>query len=316
MAKQFQINLRKLAIKYTQKAIANSTGFSQASINNYISGTSEPSISFLTALKNAYGINIDDFLCAEYEIKENSQSFKFAGNYIMYYYNNSAYKGEIYESSFNTLSYGVLSVYLDSDQTVRVCASFFKDKKETVKLHEELKTHDKENILEKHHLRGNAYTGSLTSNEQNMFISLKNNNNDDECFFTFNNPPSKVAYLGGIGAANSISRGREQNPCIQLVLIARDIIEKTDGEIYHYLNLGIADIGLSTQAKDIITLIKNLHINKDAISGNLTDTQKELLVENHLRYVFNEIINANIFRFTKISNREDDKIYRILKEGK
>ncbi|MBR4998635.1 MAG: helix-turn-helix transcriptional regulator, partial [Clostridia bacterium] len=39
----FQKNLKVLANKYTQKYIAESTGFSQSSINNYITKSSEPS---------------------------------------------------------------------------------------------------------------------------------------------------------------------------------------------------------------------------------------------------------------------------------
>lgn len=53
----FQDNLKQLTTKYTQKYVANITGFSQSSINNYIAGTTEPSIQFLIALKNAFQID-------------------------------------------------------------------------------------------------------------------------------------------------------------------------------------------------------------------------------------------------------------------
>ena len=83
---KFQENLKVLANKYTQKYIAECTGFSQSSINNYLTKSSEPSIQFLIALKNAFGICIDDFLFAEIET-ENQESYdRFIGNYLVYYY--------------------------------------------------------------------------------------------------------------------------------------------------------------------------------------------------------------------------------------
>ena len=62
MNNYFVENLKILADKFTQKKIAEETGFSQSSVNNYIAGLSEPSIQFMIGLKKAFGINIDDFL--------------------------------------------------------------------------------------------------------------------------------------------------------------------------------------------------------------------------------------------------------------
>ena len=69
----FQKNLKILSNKYTQKYIADCTGFSQSSINNYLTKNSEPSIQFLIALKNAFGICLDDFLFSD--IDSYAQSF-------------------------------------------------------------------------------------------------------------------------------------------------------------------------------------------------------------------------------------------------
>ena len=90
----FQKNLKVLAGKYTQKYIAEKTGFSQSSINNYLTKSSEPSIQFLIALKNAFGICIDDFLFADVK-SENDESYeRFIGNYLVYYYNNNPESGQ------------------------------------------------------------------------------------------------------------------------------------------------------------------------------------------------------------------------------
>ena len=81
MNNNFQNNLKKLAGRFSQKYIAEKTGFSQSSINNYLTKNSEPSIQFLVALKDAFGICVDDFLFSDY-VSENYVSYeKFLGNY-------------------------------------------------------------------------------------------------------------------------------------------------------------------------------------------------------------------------------------------
>ena len=42
MENMFQKNLKELAIQYSQKVIAEKTGFSQSSINNYLSHLKMP----------------------------------------------------------------------------------------------------------------------------------------------------------------------------------------------------------------------------------------------------------------------------------
>ena len=110
MENMFQKNLKKLAEEYSQKYIASKTGFSQSSINNYLTKSSEPSIQFLIALKNAFGISVDDFLFSAYQIEKQVSFDKYIGNFIVYYYNNDSYKGEIHSNLKNTLNCGVISV--------------------------------------------------------------------------------------------------------------------------------------------------------------------------------------------------------------
>ena len=88
MDSMFQENLKKLAKQYTQQYIANKTGFSQSSINNYLSKSSEPSIQFLIALKDAFGVSVDDFLFSDLKTEEKDLYDNYIGNYLIYYYNN------------------------------------------------------------------------------------------------------------------------------------------------------------------------------------------------------------------------------------
>ena len=91
----FQQNLKKLTKQYSQKFIADKTNFSQSSINNYLTKSSEPSIQFLIALKNAFGISVDDFLFSDFELEEQSSFEQYIGNFIIYYYNNNSGKKEV-----------------------------------------------------------------------------------------------------------------------------------------------------------------------------------------------------------------------------
>ena len=62
-------------------------------------------------------------------------------------------------------------------------------------------------------------------------------------------------------------------------------------------------------------MFRKLYIEKNDISLNLTDEQKLSVVQNNLEYHFNEILQSNSFRFAKISNREDDAFYKMIKES-
>ena len=67
--------------------------------------------------------------------------------------------------------------------------------------------------------------------------------------------------------------------------------------------------------KDLIELFKRLFVDKNEISKNLSENQKVAILQNKLEYHFDEILEANVFRFAKISNKEDDMIFKLIKEG-
>ena len=314
MNSMFQENLNKLAKQYTQKYIADKTGFSQSSINNYLSKTSEPSIQFLIALKDAFGISVDDFLFSNFEVSETISYDRFIGHYFIYYYNNNSYKGEVHKNLFNTLNYGVLSIYKEKelDKSVKVNAIFTKERTDAIKLLKELKSTTKIYNIYKD---TDSYIGEISTNEQSIFIGLSNKNKGDESFIVLNNPPTKQEYIGGIGTVNSIARGREHNPCVQFIILSKKLIDVPDGELYDILKFDDYTVDMEDAIKDIIELFKRLYVEKNEISIELTDNQKQAIVRNKLEYHFNEILEANTFRFAKVSNKEDDAIYKLIKEG-
>jgi len=312
----FQKNLKKLCNKYTQKFVAEKTGFSQSSVNNYISKSSEPSIAFLIALKDAFGISVDDFLFAEIDESEEVSFDRFIGNYIVYYYNNNSYKGEVHTNLSNTLNYGVISIFKENaiSKDVVVCGTFMKEKSEAVKLLKKL-NEDVVNTLSIHEAYDNLYKGEMIINDQSFFFNLANKDKEDRAFMIFNNPPSKTIYSGGVGTINTVARGREHNPCVQFAIIAKKVIDKPDGEIYNCLKFDDYVVNFDYAIKDIIDLFKRLFVSKNELSTDLTENQKIAIIKNNLEYHFNDILDANAFRFAKVSNKEDDMVYKLIKEG-
>lgn len=314
----FQKNLKVLSNKYTQKYIADRTGFSQSSINNYLTKSSEPSIQFLIALKNAFGICLDDFLFSDIDISNEISYDKFIGNYIVYYYNNNSYKGEVHTNITNTLNYGVISIIKerDFDKNVVVYGTFMKSKADASKLLKELNSiAEPKDMVSKYEETENIYKGNISTTDQSIFINLNNNSNGDQTFIILNNPPTKNNYIGGAGTVNSIARGREHNPCVQFIILSKKLIEQPDGKIYDCLKFDDYNVNFDYAINDVIELFKRLYADKNEISTTLTENQKIAIIQNKLEYHFNEILDTNVFRFAKISNKEDDKIYKLIKEG-
>ena len=313
----FQKNLKILSNKYTQKYIADCTGFSQSSINNYLTKNSEPSIQFLIALKNAFGICLDDFLFSDIDIITEVSYDRFIGNYIVYYYNNNSYKGEVHVNLSNTLNYGVISVLKekDLDKNVVVYGTFVKSKTEATKILKELNNSSNDKLLSIYEQTNNVYKGGITTNEQTIFIDLSNSSNGDQSFIILNNPPTKNKYVGGVGTVNSVARGREHNPCVQFIIMSQKLIDKPDGEIYECLKFDDFSVNLDFAVKELVDLFKRLYSENNEIAISLSENQKNAIIQNKLEYHFNEILQANMFRFAKISNKEDDKIFKLIKEG-
>ena len=48
--------------------------------------------------------------------------------------------------------------------------------------------------------------------------------------------------------------------------------------------------------------------------GEMLDEHKKKIFEDSLNKILEDLVDANMFRFAKISNREDDDYYRLIKE--
>ena len=317
MISRFVENLKLLTEKYTSKQVAHTTDVSLQTLNKYLTGTSEPPVKFLVKLKEAYNINIEEMLFSDlsvFSVKDDIQTnlYRFEGNFVCYYYNNAPYLGSI-NDDLNEMNYGVLSIKVIGDNC-KVYCSFTKTKKVAQTTLERLNSSTTiEEIETIHKETSNHYVGYLKCTAENVFIELSCKEKSDNAFIIFKNPPSKSEYMGGIATINSISRGREHNPCIQYFLICKKFISKPDGEIYNLLSLKGVDVNTSKVAVELLNLIKSLYMKNDGLYSSLKENQKINLIENMLKYHYDNLIEGNQFRYGKISNREDDEFYQLIK---
>lgn len=309
----FQDNLKELASKTSQNELAKKTGFSTASISGYISGKSEPSLKFLLALKENFNIDIDSFITQKLSENITKTSSvvedKFVGNYIVYYYDSSIYKGKASNLSKNTLRYGVISVFKQNSD-IKVLASLMKSKENTILLKERLEDARTVEEIVDIYSGEDAYTGSIESTTTQVFIYIKNTNNNDQGLIILNNPPSNKTYIGGLGTVNSVSRGREHMPCVQFMIVSRYVLQIPDGEIYNLLALGMAEVNVKNETEQFYKLFQNLSENADS----LTEYQRLKIFEDSLSSTLLDLIDANMFRFAKVSGMEDDNYYRIIRD--
>lgn len=323
----FSSNLSKLlAIKGINKSgLAKQTEVSLTSINNYLNEVNDPPISFLLALKKQYDINIDDFvtknLTDDYKLKLreklNFSAKKFVGNYILYFYQSSAYKGSGVNPTKDPLKYGVLSVLSVMDYTtsksssMKVLTNFFSNRTEAEEFKETLdllKT-DNEKIIKLYKGFERVYKGSLELTNTQAFISLRSNYCQDKVSIILNNPPSRKNYVGGLGTVNSIARGREPAPVIQYIILSRHSFIMTDNEIYGLLSLNVESLDVRNEALKLIEQFKVLYLDSNI---KLEEYQRNYIMQNNIENAIIENIKRNLFRYGKVSNREDDKYYRLI----
>lgn len=305
-----------------QKQLSEKTGISPATINNYVTKNTEPSVRFLMWVKKIFNIEIDTMFECDLEnvfdkntslATANSNAEKYLGSYLLYFYNSSEYKGKVSAYSKNTLKYGILSLVLGKDRKVTAIANFLRDRDQAEELKTRLeKQSSTQSIKNLHSSVGLEYTGNIDVSDSQLFIYLKNEEQNDQALIVLNNPPSNKKYIGGLGTVNSVSRGREHMPCVQFIIVSKNILRIPDGEIYNLLALGISEVNVEKETEQLIALFKNLYVNKD-LKDDLSDFHKKKILENSLTSIFSELMDANVFRFAKVSNMEDDDYYRIIK---
>lgn len=333
------INLQKLLSQHnmTQKDLADKIGISGAAINDYFNGKRLPNVAILLALKNLFNISIDDFLTksinpdnyittkqepSEIDKAEYNTYQKYCGSYFTYYFDTSNYKGRDNNSPSQALRFGLLYIYenvgtlykstysciavlgLDNCDT----AAEIKDKIDNYE--------DASKVVDfiGNHYQKAMYHGDFELSQQHAFLSMTHNNKDKALAIFYRIESNKPRFTGGIGTINSVSKGREAMPTIQFMGISRKQISLSDEEIHHNLLLHYPSFQATDEAEQMVRLFKNLYLNPNPEDDGLTDLQKVITIKANLERYIRRSLERNMFRYGKISNRDDDEWYHLLKE--
>ena len=315
-------NLKKMLDLHsiTQKDLADLTQTAPATINSYINGKSLPSPEFLLALKNLYGISLDDFLTKSInpedyltptevatsaaDLKEQRIAEKYLGTYYTYYFDTSHYKGRDANPADEALRYGVLHIYEEkgpADMKSYSCIAILgiETSREADLIKKQIESfEDSEDIVD---FIGTNYStamyhGSFDMGEKFVYLNMEHGVRDKALAIFYKIDSNKKLFRGGLGTINSVSKGREPMPTIQFLGISRDKVFKVTNE-----------------ADELISLIKRFYIDDRSSNSELTELQKVVTVRANMeRYITNSL-KRNHFRYQKTSNRDDDEWYHLLK---
>lgn len=308
----FRDNLEKFlkSNNLTQNQLAKTLKISNASVSNYLKGSSEPTLSFFYKFKKCYNLPIDYFLSDQIQLSSQKAKkldiIRFSGNYLLYFYDSGSYIGSVSGKAKSPLKYGILSII--DDNGLKTKALFFKDEKSAIQAKEYLDKCSNLEILSFYNSNENTYEGECDISTTQLFIKLKSFN--DNTLIILNNPPSNKVYIGGLGTVNSVSRGREHMPCIQFIIVSRNYLKLSQGEIYNLLSIEVPNINLHFESEKLIELFKSLYIEQNT----LEEYQKKKIFENSLENAISNSIQANVFRYAKVSGREDDYYYNIIRK--
>ena len=332
-------NLKKLISKnnITQKELADRVGVTAASMTDYCKARRLPTVEFLVALKQLFGISIDEFLTQSLIVKQaHSQETdreltsntlttyqKYCGSYFVYYFDTSKLKGRDMLLPKDSLLYGVLCIYetpsyigLPHYSCAAILGIHERENASSLKVKlEELRQPTK--IIEYigTEYTNTAYFGDFELSQEHAFVSMSHANTDKALLIFHRVDNNKDNYTGGIGTINSISKGRERMPVIQFMGISRYPLSLTVEEIHHRLLLNYPTFKAEAETEEMIQTFKTLYVSEGEPKHQFTDYQKSIMVQSTLERYIRKSLERNMFRYGKISERDDDDWYHSIKDA-
>ena len=321
-----------------QKILSEKTGYCEAAISKYVTAKQLPQLDFFFALKKLYNISIDDFLSKEIrpidvpsisstlEQEEELLYHKFYGTYLIYYLDTSSYKGRDNNSPEESLMYGIIHLYagrnnLKSAEHNCVAILGLDNRSMATALKKKFDSFHSYSDIEKYlhnpaegSLASKAYYGNFEFNNNHVFLSISHSRKDKALIILHRVNTNKRNYIGGIGTINSVSKGRESTPTAQYIALSRYPITLSAEEIHHHLLLSHPTYKADDDVKSLIHLFKKNYMVSDETSEELTELQKQLIIKVNLERYIKDSLKRNMFRYAKISNRDDEAWYKILKE--
>ena len=330
-------NLRTLIKRngLTQKDLAEQLGVAEATMTDYCKGRRLPGIEFLFMLKNTYNIALDEFVTksitpsaisvpmkdsvADKKVKDTYE--KYCGLYLAYYFDTSNYMGRDMAPPKDSLIYGVLYLY-ENPSSLEIpeysCAAILglKDREEATRIKDYLEDlTDSTRIIdqiEREH-SGTAYYGDFELSSEHAFISIRHFPTDKALIILHHVDSNKAYYTGGIGTINSVSKGRDRMPVVQFMGFSRHPLSMSCEEIHHSLLLNYPTFKATDETEELIKLFKALYMDPDGNKEELSDYQRSIVIRSTLERFIKKSLERNVFRYSKISERDDDEWYHAIK---
>lgn len=330
-------NLKRLIAqnKTTQKELADKLGVAAASMTDYCKGRRVPNVEFFVSLKNLYDISIDDFLTKSINPSANtlpvkdsamdrnmmSTYHKYCGMYFVYYFDTSKYKGRNTQPPKDSVLYGVLFIY-ENPSSLAVsefsCAAVLgiDDREKVTILKKTLdRLGDPSKIID--YIGGKypntAYYGDFELTQEHAFVSMAHEHTDKALLIFHRVDNNKPNYTGGIGTINSVSKGRERAPVVQFMGISRYPLSMSIEEIHHSLLLNYPNFKAESETEEMIRNFKALYVDTEESRQGFSEYQKSIVVRSTLERYIKKSLERNMFRYGKISERDDDEWYHAIK---
>ena len=330
-------NLKRLIAQngITQRDLAEQLGVAAASMTDYCKGRRIPNVEFFVSLKNLYNISIDDFLTKsinpsaqalpirETAIDSNLMATyrKYCGCYYVYYLDTGKYKGRDTQLPKDSVLYGVLYIYenpssLDVPEFSWAAVLGIKDRENAILIRKTIEDfRDSSEIVEQigNKYPNTAYYGDFELSPDHAFISMRHAGTDRALLIFHRVDSNKSDYTGGIGTVNSISKGRERAPVVQFIGISRYPLSMSIEEIHHSLLLNYPDFKIESETEEMIRNFKALYVDSETSDQGFSEYQKSVVVRSTLERFIRKSLERNMFRYGKVSERDDDEWYHAIK---
>ena len=323
----------------TQKEMAKKLGVAPASMTDYCKGRRLPNMEFFVALKEQFGISIDEFVTKDLTPSDTlappkAQVFdqqlletykKYCCSQFLYYFDTSKTKGRDIQAPRDSVLYGILYIYENPDSTEVPefkCAAILgiDDRDEVSRLKSKLdKIKDPGKILEyiSSNYESAAYYGDFTLSQLYGFVSISHANTDKALMIFHRVDNNKPEIIGGIGTINSVSKGREHVPVVQFIGMSKYPLSMSVEEIHYNLLLDYPSFEADQEMVDeMITNFKALYADPDgAICKGFSDYEKAIMVKSTLDKYVRTALTRNMFRYGKITGTtDDDQWYHAIKK--
>ena len=325
--------------RLTQKEMARKLGVAPASMTDYCKGRRLPNMEFFVALKEQFGISIDEFVTKDLTPSDTlappkAQVFdqqlletykKYCCSQFLYYFDTSKTKGRDIQAPRDSVLYGILYIYENPDSTEVPefkCAAILgiDDRDEVSRLKSKLdKIKDPGKILEyiSSNYESAAYYGDFTLAQLYGFVSISHANTDKALMIFHRVDNNKPEIIGGIGTINSVSKGREHVPVVQFIGMSKYPLSMSVEEIHYNLLLDYPSFEADQEMVDeMITNFKALYADPDgAICKGFSDYEKAIMVKSTLDKYVRTALTRNMFRYGKITGTtDDDQWYHAIKK--